>query len=538
MYGVTIITIMSDYRYPDEFISKTKARIQSQIDGNGVDPKTVELTVKRQGVGTLTATTTFTFDIKVETRTEKGRQTIGRVIPSGSTKEEIQKYMASLSSRDEMEEVAKSLIQKSPNQGFAMDKQILDIPSDQTVLCEHQNCGRCQGQGQAKCHTCQGQGRCQCNLCHGRGLMPCITCNTTGMVPDHNTGQQKVCHDCQGQREKYCTQCQGQRTMPCGSCNSTGQISCKDCGGHGAQSIITTIKPIIKTSSAVNLPDLESDPKNMVSKVGADVLAKGGHIDIKNVKPPIEEEEEERAYYEDEPEDQTKDKLYYETKIEWAVAEVNGEGSKRNIYLVGSKGAVANSDPFMKSIFEKPLSLIARAAKGDGYVAGLLKDACEYRVSRETLEMVTSGHQKKAMMTLHKKYNIGTTPDMFKSFVVNGFKALKKITQRPRYIGLTIGLILSAGFAYQWFIGGLRGNTAQHDELVRYALDLLPMLFSMGVSIGLIRGFGYFTLKSVMRDIGILHTKIPAMGKAGIYAIIGNILIWGLGLTSLLTNLY
>ncbi len=517
---------MSDYTYPNEFIIKTKQRIQSQLDGNGVDPKKLTLTVKRQGVGTLSAQTLFSFDCQVDTKTQQGRQNIGRHVPQGTMQAEIQKIIVGIQSRDDMEQVAKNLLKKSPHQGFGLDKQLFDIPTEKTILCEHQNCGRCDGQGQAKCHTCQGQGRCQCHLCHGRGLMPCLTCRGVGTVLNQTTNQQQVCTDCHGQREIYCTNCQGQRTTSCSACNTTGRISCKDCGGEGAQSIIATITPTIKTSAVINLPDLDADCKNMVAKVGAEILAKGDHIVIKNVPPPVIDETEERAYYEEEPQDQSKDRLYYEAKIEWAVAEVNGDASKRNVYFIGSKGAVASSDPFMKPIFEKPLSLMKRAASGDGFVAGLLKDACEYRVSREILEYVVGGNKKKSMMMLKTKYGLGTTTDIFQSFVINGFKALKKITQRPRYVGLSISLILSSLLSYQWFIGDLRINTVDQNMSIRYVLDIFPMIFCMMISFALIKGLGFFALKSVMKDIGLPNTKMPAMGKAGMYAIIGNVLIW------------
>lgn len=529
---------MSDYTYPNEFIIKTQQRIQSQLNGNGIDPKTITLAVKRQGIETLTAQTLFSFDCQVETKTQQGRKNIGRNVAQGTIQAEIQKFISTMQTRDDMEQVAKNLIKKSPNQGFGLDKQIFEITAEKTILCEHQNCGRCQGQGQAKCHTCQGQGRCQCNLCHGQGLMQCMNCRGVGTIQNPSTNQQQVCTHCQGRREVYCTNCQGQRTTPCGTCNTTGRISCKDCAGEGAQSIIATITPTIKTSAIINLPDLDGDCKNMVAKVGADVLAKGDHIIIKNVPAPVIEEEERAYYQEEEPKEPPKDRLYYIAKIEWAVAEVSVEDSKRNVYFIGSRGAVANSDPFMKPFFDKPLSLITRAAHGDGFVAGLLKEACEYRVSRETLEYVVGGNKKKAMMGLKKKYSLGTTPQILQAFVINGFKALKKITQRPRYIGLCIGLIISALLSYQWFIGNLRINTADHATNIRYMLDMVPMLFCIMISFGLIKILGFFALKSVMKDIGLPNTKMPAMGKAGIYAIIGNVIIWGLGLSSLFTTLY
>jgi hypothetical protein len=527
---------MSDNVYPDELIKKAKDRIFSQLDGNGVDLGNVKFDFKRGGVDNFSAETLFSFDCNVKTVNEKGRSRAGRVVAQGQLQTEIQNYIIDFQSGDDHADMAKAMIVKLPMNGFGADKQVLDIPSQKTILIEHQTCGSCQGQGRSKCQTCKGQARMPCPLCHAHGLLRCMTCSGVGTRADAN-GQQQVCNQCQGRRESYCTQCHGQKTVACAPCQSTGQVSCGTCGGEGAQSIIATIIPVLKTQSAINIPDIDSeDAKNMVAKVGAERLAKGGHITVKVLEnPPVSDEPEpERAYFEKEPADTTKNRVFYDASVQWAVCGMVIGKVKQNIAIAGSKGAILDSGHFMDQILSKPKGLMSKAARGDGFVARLLKDACAYRVSRETLDLLTHGNRKSAMAGLQSKYALGTTQNTLKSFVIDGYQALKRITQRPRYIGLGVGLCLASAFYALWFLNGLRDNTAMHVDYIRYGLDVLPLVLGVGCTIFFIKIIGYFTLKSVMSDVGITNTKMPAVGKAGLYALIGNIAIWG----ALFANLF
>jgi hypothetical protein len=47
------------------------------------------------------------------------------------------------------------------------------------------------------------------------------------------------------------------------------------------------------------------------------------------------------------------------------------------------------------------------------------------------------------------------------------------------------------------------------------------------ITLSSIKSIGYFTFQSVMKDIGIPTKKMPPVGKAGLYGLIGNILLWG-----------
>lgn len=526
---------MSEYNYPDELIKQAQLRIQKQLEGNSLDVNEIPITIKRQGIGKFTAKTSFTIDCKVETRQEKGKQNIGRIVGDGQLQTEIKKFITDYENKDSIESTGIELIKNLQLYGFGSNKEILQLQGGQETLTEHQTCRKCSGQGKSQCHICHSKGRMRCNMCSGQGLLRCQFCKGLGQTQAGN--QKQLCRNCQGKGQQYCTPCQGQKTIACTHCQSKGSINCVDCSGQGHHSVIATISPVLKTHADFNVQELENDPKRMINKIGSLILAKGKHIKINVIQQPIEEAKE-HAYFEKEEDSKIKNSIFYEATIPWAVGELTHKDKKHEITFAGFKGAICENSDFMDQVLIKPLNLLKNAAKGKGYVAGLLKDACKYRVSRETLSYVAQGSKKKAMMSLQKTYSIGTSQNTIKSFVINGFNALKRITRRPRYIGLATGLLVSFGIYYSWFINNLRDNTSQYEPLIRYIMDSTPLIFGIIITIMAIKHAGNFTLKSVMKSIGVQNSKMPPVGTAGIYAVILNIALWGILFSNLFLNFY
>lgn len=516
---------MSDYTYPAQLIKKTEKRIMAQLDGNGLDPASAILTAKRQGIGSFTARTTFEIDCDVKTVTRPGKVNQGKIVGNGQLQGEIAAYSGKVLSNKSLTATVEAMIKKLPLEGFGADKQRLSITGNQEILTEHKTCGNCAGQGQSQCHICHGQGRIQCRLCNGHGELQCMTCGGQGQTTIN--GQTQICTMCQGRGRSFCTQCHGQKIISCTQCQSKGFVVCKGCGGEGASSVVTTITPVAVTMAQIHLQELDDDPKRMASLVGAEKLAAGGHITVATTKPP-EEKEEERAWYQDAATTDTSG-IYYLAKMPWAVTVLEIGKQTYDIALIGNKGAIAETKPFMDVLFKHPANLLQQAATGGGYVAGLLKEACQYRVSRETLIAVITGRKKNAMIGLQKTYAIGLSKEMIQKLVKDAYLSLKRVTRRPRYIGLGIGLALCVALCYAWFIGGLQQAISGGDRPrnIGYAIDLIILFVGMGLSVTVVKSAGYFTLRSVMRDLKIETRKIPAAGTAGIYAIIGSVIIWG-----------
>lgn len=520
---------MADYNYPVELIKKAEARIQKQVNGNGIDPKSITLAVKRQGLGIFSAETSFELDIDIKATQIKGRQSDGEHLDAGKTQETVQAYISDLKSKDSFNSEIKEKIKSLALSGFGGSGDIIQLGGYKKSYCEHTPCGTCQGKGQATCGTCRGQGQSQCQLCYARGLIKCMFCNGMGEI--QNGENKQICTQCQGRREVFCTQCHGQKMTQCMTCQTKGTISCGSCNGGGVNTIHTTVTPLAKISSAIHLQELDDEPKILANKIGALKLAKGGHIDIEQIKPPEDENDvasSEMSYYEDEATTSNTNKtVYYQSSMPWSIAEIQIDSRPYNISFVGKKGAVCDSQPFMDDILKTSLNQIQNAAKGNGFVAGLLKDACELRVSRETLSLVATKNRKKALVELGKNYNIGFGKGTLHGLVQNSYLALQRITRRPRYIGLCVGLIISAVIYYYWFMSGGRTFTSAHPINTRYAMDAIPLIIGLLVTVISIKGAGFFVFKNLMRDIGVKTNKMPALGTAGLYAVIGNLLLWG-----------
>ena len=526
---------MSDYSYPTELIKKAESRIRAQLDGNGIDPKSITLSIKRQGQGIVTAQTLFTFDSYVKTSSQKGKKPQGRMVNSGQIQSEIKTYINDISSVDSVHSLAIEKIKSLPLQGFGIKKTEIKTDENKLVLSECHDCNQCKGQGKSRCQYCIGKGQINCPLCHASGYVRCLTCSGSRTIEVN--GNQIACSRCQGRGQIYCTQCSGQRVMPCANCQAKGMTTCAGCGGEGVNTINATVTPFIKVESNVFFQDLDNDPKNMVGKIGALELAKGGHIITKIVAPP-QQEEVKRAYYEREPEPKSKNIIYYEADIDWAVADIKINDAVDNINIIGLKGAISDGGKFMDRQLQKPLTLIAQAARGEGIVSSLLHDASKFRVSRETLSAVTMMKPKKAVLQIQKKYAIGFARQTIPQFVKNSYLALKRVTRRSRYIGMGIGLFISTALYYHWFINDSRVLSENYDVIVRYAIDALPLLAGIILNFIMIKSMAYFTFRSVMRDIGITTKKMPVVGMAGIYGMIGNLILWGGLLAATTFNLY
>ena len=512
---------MDDHSYSQEHIQKAEKKIKSQLEGNGVDPATVKLEIKRQGIAILTAQTSYTLDCHVNMKDIKGKATGGKLVTQGGLQKEIDSFLKEFGEKESVETIAKDKIKSLPLYGFGAENETIDLEAEKKTFTEHVSCKNCQGKGQSQCPQCQGRTYLQCPKCFGRGEKQCHICNGHGKIQEGS--EQKQCYECWGKGEVMCITCQGKRQIPCSNCHMKGLIQCHTCGGHGMNSIQATVTPFLKANGAINTGVLEDDAKRMVGKIGGLTLAKAGHIDIKTVKPP-EQEEVERAYYEDEPEDITNNTVFYEANMPWAVADLTVDGKPHDVTFAGQKGAVCESGKFMEQIVEPHVQQLNQALLGHGNAMTAINDACALRVSRETFAMLGKSKTKRTMQQLYKNYPMGWSKSTIQTFVKTSYKALQKATRRPRYIGLAIGLGLALLMNYIWFIGGIDLSL---DIPSNYdMMDGLPFIIGLFITVLAIKIIGFFIYQSLMKDLGIKSKSAPPMGKAGFYALIGNLLIW------------
>lgn len=516
---------MTDYSYPADLTAKASARIQAQLKGNRDDLDKAELVITKQGLGIIKGKTGYDINCTTEQQTETGKSTKGKVVEGGQLQQEVEAHLKALSKEKTYETAALENIKKLPSEGFGADKQTFPLSQGKTVFVEHRTCQTCRGEKQMTCAVCSGNGRSQCHKCAGIGEMNCLLCHGQGQIKVGDQAQQ--CHECQGRGRVYCNLCHGQKFITCATCQGQGRILCKSCDGKGASSKIITVIPQITTHAEIHIHDLDPEPKRMASLVTPEKLVAGGHIKCKTVKAP-EKPEKERAYYEDAPEPEKKS-VHYEAELPWAVGEITIDQKPFKLYFAGDKGAVCEADNFMDQALQKPLSLLESAANNSMNTSSDLEEASKYRFSRETLTAVINGRKKKAALSLHKQYSLGLSKPAIMSAVKNGYLALKKVTRKPRYIGLGIGLCIAVALYAGWFIGGFRSMSEGQDQMIRFGID--GVLFILGglLTMATIKISGLMALKTVFDKIGVPVTAktMPAVGKAGLYGWGGCLLVWG-----------
>lgn len=521
---------MTDYRYPADLIAKTESRIKAQLEGNGQDVNKTQLNVVRQGIGVISGRTGYSLSVKTNQQNKAGRATNGTVVGEGQLQNEVAAYVQKIQSEQSFENIILENIKSLPIKGFGADKTVIPLHHAKAIYIEHRSCGTCHGQKQITCATCGGKGRSQCQKCSGTGTMNCMLCFGQGQIQVGDQRQQ--CHECHGRGQIYCNMCNGQQQIQCPNCQAKGYIICKTCNGEGASSQIVEVIPEAVTKAEIYIHDLDPEPKRMVSLVTPEKLAAGGHIICETVKPP-QKDEVERAYYEDAPKAE-KQSVFYEAEFPWAVAEMTLNDKAYKIYLAGKKGAICESDGFMDVVLEKPLGLLHDAGHHAANVASRLEEACQYRFSRETLSAVIKGHKKKAAMTLHQSYGVGLGKKTIMNAVNNAYLAMKRVTRKPRYLGLGFGLIIAASLYTGWFVNDWRNITATQHIAICYLVDFIIYLIGAGLTLAIIKLNGVRVLKSVFDRVNIPVTfkTMPAAGTAGLYAWGGCLLMWG-GLLSL-----
>jgi hypothetical protein len=515
--------IMSDYSYPEDHRKKTEKRLRDQVKGNGIDPETLHLEIKRQGIGEFTARTSYKVEAHTETKSAKGKVIEGTLVSQGELKNHIDEAIQKIQRDKSMQDAVEDQIKNLPHHGFGSHKEILPLTHSKQSFTEHRVCVTCNGQKNTQCRICHGQGRMQCRLCNGLGALQCMTCGGQGHIRGSD-GNPQPCGTCQGRRQVYCTECQGQQVVTCATCQAKGMMTCNACQGEGMSSNIVTVSAIAFTSSQINVQELDDEPKRLITSVGAEKLIQGDHADIAVTAKPVIEEKE-TAWYEDKIETDVSG-VYYKFTCPWAAGDITLGKKSYEIGFVGKKGAVATCKNIMDDIFQKPHDLLRKAGAGDGLITGLLKEACDYRVSRETLALVVKGKKKRAMQALMKSYGLGLSQNTTKSFIINGFNALKRVTRRPRYIGLAVGLAVVTGLYYAWFGINLREATEPQTQNIRFLIDFVILLVGSGIAFAAVKTAGFIALKSVMDGIGLPIKKVPSAGTAGFYALGGSFLLW------------
>jgi len=222
--------------------------------------------------------------------------------------------------------------------------------------------------------------------------------------------------------------------------------------------------------------------------------------------------------------------IKYATSFPYAdlVFRINGKGIKASAF--GLKGKIIKIKPFLEGLIKPGLENLKKAAKGEGAVSAHIKKAAHYRIISRAISLTATTQKKKAIFELKKHYPIGIRTQALQALIQLSDKAIANITRKTRYIGLTIGLGLSALLYTGLFIGGVYAPIGAH----------LTQSLELALSIGLIVAGGFLSLlainmaakRSIKNTLGHLlpadhKTKTTVKYKSsGLYAFLGSALIF------------
>lgn len=370
----------------------------------------------------------------------------------------------------------KAEILKREDRGYFLDNERIPLALDPLAFLREE-----------PCQLCRGQRYIECNHCQGRGY--------------------KKCHGCQGKGLKNCNTCKGRGEIQCVKCQTKGKRECHNCRAFGKVNYLT----LVRLSADSNFSyDKESVPEviiNVLERIREKLITKGHSMYA--IGDDIKAKEKDNA--------DSILTLKYHVRLPLADAVFRVGKEYVPALVFGYKTALLDVPPFLERYILKPFSLIQEAAKGQGNVAGKMRAAAyQTRLTNETIMGVATIGAAATERKLRNKYSIALEPAFIRNLVKSTRAALNKLTTKPQFIGLAVGLIPSF-ILTMIYVSLICSNTTDLVQPVRLVMDAVFLLFSTF--------FPYFCAQVMSRQAliyalghGVRHRiKLPKLGMRGLW---------------------
>ncbi len=425
--------------------------------GNGIKADSIQILSQNIATHSVNAGTYLELKPLTSEKTVGGRSIIGQPVNSREeASAKINQIMSQTIHDATMKaQIANILLQRS-DKGFGLHQQAVPIGFLGREFSWHEPCSTCQGRGQSTCPQCQGRKTQTCNKCSGRGLTICPQCRSTGMI------QGVKCSRCQGQRYVPCDQCRRSGFMTCRTCNGMGTGKCTTCGGAGAKTHVMTLAPQALTYFEF---DAKSLPKGAADVIETDAikLVEGGKVKIQGRMA----DDKENALG-----------ASYEVSFPYGeiVFSVGKKEVKANVF--GHKGDITLFPHLLDKLIAPAVEDLEDAAKNIGSVADAIQKATRYRVIAQGFLYASKASVEKATFALLKIYDIGLSQSMAEKIVSLADTTTSRITKKPRYYGLGIGLGATAIFNALYYLLPVRSTIASYlpDARMDIILDVPPIV--------------------------------------------------------------
>lgn len=527
--------------------------ISKWVHGNGLPGSAVKVRDKHQDLLVFDVDIEFEFQPAVQEQREHGKSSKGEeCVNKLDMQKKITEYQSQNLKTKEKVTLLAGKIQLSKNAGWGL-KQKIPLPEIGKEFIYHEKCKKCQGKKQSPCAKCKGKGQIACFNCKGFGLMECYNCNGAGVMnmPD---GTQKECSKCHGKCKAKCIECQGKKYMICDGCRGAKYQGCTGCSKTGW----ITVRNFVSFDAMVTTGLTDYHTQNFPAAVyslwesaGEIPLAEDGHFKVSFLAPdeyvvpenrPAEEKrhlmpgqpdpEEERIRSEAGQEgEEPEPRLHYQVEVPYGHAEFSVGEARYTTQIAGCQAWIVEINDFLDPLVKPGIAALQKIVKGPMAQGSLLEKALKIRMIKETFSARGRASKGKLLKMIKKKYPRGLSDKYAKACIHYVDLVMGSLTEKPRMIGMGVGIATSAAVFGGWFFAGLRGMAiaslpAQQHTHVDFALA-----GGMGVlAYFMVRLFASSALKKIMSyqsDAGNMKQPLPPAGNPGIYAFLGTLLAFG-----------
>lgn len=416
---------------------KALETIRALCRGNGVKADSVTLESFK---GTIVPFAAHTYiEIRPVTNSKKiaGKNNVGTVIGTEhDVQEAIDKTIISAVNDAGGRDKIVRLLMGRPDHGFGLHGASLNVDFLSKDFSWHENCRTCHGSGRAACARCHGQQREACTECKGKTMVPCQLCHGSGNI-NGPTGRPQPCSKCHGQRQVMCMRCHRTGKIPCRQCKGTGTSVCTACSGSGWFTHIIHLSTHAITYFEYDRVPVPAEAMPMMDQEPG-VLLKNKDIQIE--ASPLSPQSNAIG-------------VKYDVKMPFGEITFGVKKKPLKAFLFGYNAKLLDVPDFLEKLIASGVKELQQAAAGAGSVAARLKKAGRFRIIAIALLNAAQSSSKKTTAMLQKKYPMGLTPDTARTLADLADQATARITRKPRYYGLALGLLLVAGMYAGYYIG-------------------------------------------------------------------------------------
>jgi len=459
-------------------------RIRSLANGNGIDPKTIQLVENKEEIYTLSGFLQLTSRCSHRSRDKFGRIKTknGKLLPSfEALNQEIAKIERNAQEGSEWINKAIKKLEKTAGHGWGHKDSHLSWSNKETILIATENCPACKGSAQHPCNDCQGIGTTHCHYCQGMGQELCQYCQGSGHdLADHS----KQCHICHGTRYQTCRMCHGTKRLSCPVCGGKGNTKCTSCKGTGALSREIRIK--LGADISFKLKSTNGIPSGLlrsISRIGEENIHKG-FADIKM----LPQDKDAKNITE-------RSRINLEAKVPYADLKIRFGNKASLISCFGKKARLTGVPAFLDQSLKTQREYLLNASKGKTKIETALKA----RVMKDALKLSLSG--KTHPNNLRMIYPVGLTGNTAKEIMKHMGLALKKETMKVRTISASLCTIMSVSIFASIFMTSFYKEThTQYKASAMIAGEIALPAITLLIT--------WFTLHSFAKNI--LKHRFPS----------------------------